>query len=137
MRNVESVSQIGLDAHRRFSMVTARDTEGRILWRERLRHEDRPRLREALTAWPKGVPVVMEATFGWGWLSDELAAAGLELPEPIPASAGWDSTVRLWDTRTWEQLASLPVLAPVARGLGFSADGSQLVTPPYAWDVIP
>lgn len=78
MRNIESVSQIGLDAHRRFSMVTARDTEGRILWRERLRHEDRPRLREALTAWPKGVPVVMEATFGWGWLSDELAAAGLE-----------------------------------------------------------
>ena len=78
MRDVENVSQIGLDAHRRFSMVTARDTEGRILWRERLRHEDRPRLREALTAWPKGVPVVMEATFGWGWLSDELAAAGLE-----------------------------------------------------------
>ena len=35
-------------------------------------------LRQALTAWPQGVPVVMEATFGWGWLSDELTAAGLE-----------------------------------------------------------
>lgn len=78
MKNVGRVSQIGLDAHRRFSMVTARDTEGQVLWRERLRHEDRGRLREALGAWPKGVPVVLEATFGWGWLSDELAAAGLE-----------------------------------------------------------
>lgn len=78
MKNVGTVSQIGMDAHRRFSMVTARDAEGRILWRERLRHEDRTRLREALAAWPKGVPVVLEATFGWGWLSDEVAAAGLE-----------------------------------------------------------
>ena len=78
MKNVGTVSQIGMDAHRRFSMVTARDAEGHILWRERLRHEDRGLLREALAAWPKGVPVVLEATFGWGWLSDELTAAGLE-----------------------------------------------------------
>ena len=78
MRDVGTVSQIGLDAHRKFSMVSARDADGRVLWRERLRHEDRALLREAFSAWPKGVPVIMEATFGWGWLSDEVAAAGLE-----------------------------------------------------------
>ena len=78
MKNNGIVAQIGMDAHRRFSMVTARDAEGRILWRERLRHENRELLRAALAAWPKGVPVVLEATFGWGWLSDEVAAAGLE-----------------------------------------------------------
>lgn len=78
MKNNGIVAQIGMDAHRRFSMVTARDAEGRILWRERLRHENRGLLRAALAAWPKGVPVILEATFGWGWLSDEVAAAGLE-----------------------------------------------------------
>jgi transposase len=78
MKNVGTIRQIGLDVHRKFSVASARGTDGRVVWRERLRHEDRGRLRQALAAWPKGVPVVMEATFGWGWLSDEVAAAGLE-----------------------------------------------------------
>ncbi len=29
---------IGLDVHRRFSMVTARNVEGKIAWRQQLEH---------------------------------------------------------------------------------------------------
>ena len=85
-----SVSQIGLDSHRKFSKVTARDKNGKVAWRQRIEHGDRVRMRQQLEAWPKGTPVVLEGTFGWGWLSDELKAAGLD---PHLASsrkvAGW------------------------------------------------
>lgn len=78
MRTDASVTQMGLDIHRKFSKVTARDEQGKIAWRQRLEHADRPRMRERLADWPKGAPVVLEATFGWGWMSDELTAAGLD-----------------------------------------------------------
>ncbi|MCP5119584.1 MAG: IS110 family transposase [bacterium] len=74
----ESVSQMGLDIHRKFSKVTARDDRGKIVWRRRLEHGDRVRLRDDLARWPRDAPVVLEGTFGWGWMSDELKAAGLD-----------------------------------------------------------
>ena len=71
------VSQMGLDCHRNFSRITARDERGQVVWRQRVEHADRSRLREQLRRWPK-VPVVLEGTFGWGWMSDELGDAGLD-----------------------------------------------------------
>ena len=85
MEQDRRVTQIGLDCHRKFSRVSARDAAGRIVWRQRLEHADRQRLRERLRTWPSGVPVVLEGTFGWGWLSDEFREAGLE---PHLASSG-------------------------------------------------
>jgi transposase len=67
-----------LDCHKNFSRVTARDGDGRVVWRQRLEHADRARLREQLRAWPAGTPVVLEGSFGWGWVSDELADARLD-----------------------------------------------------------
>lgn len=78
MKIETKVAQLGLDSHRTFSNVTARDAEGKIVWRKRLEHADRRALGEELRTWAKGVPVVLEGTFGWGWMSDELSAAGLE-----------------------------------------------------------
>ena len=72
------ITGIGLDSHRTFSSVSARGVDGKIVWRKRLEHADRGPLREELRTWPEGTPVVLEGTFGWGWLSDELSAAGLE-----------------------------------------------------------
>lgn len=74
-----SVSAIGLDVHYKFSTVTMRDSDGKVVARERLEHRDREALRQRLAQWPKGVPVVLEASFGWGWLSDEMVAAGLDV----------------------------------------------------------
>ena len=72
------VTQMGLDCHKKFSTVTARDAEGRVVFRTRLEHADRARMRAQIRAWPRGVPVVLEGTFGWGWLCDELTACGVE-----------------------------------------------------------
>ena len=72
------VARIGMDIHRNFSRVTARDDQQEIIWRQRLEHRDREVLRRRLERWPAGTPVVLEGTFGWSWLVDELAAAELK-----------------------------------------------------------
>jgi len=80
MKNVyENVASIGVDVHYRFSKVGMRDAQGRLVRRERLDHTNRQQLRRRLAQWPKGVPIVMEASFGWGWLADEMQAAGLQV----------------------------------------------------------
>ena len=71
------VAVAGLDNHYKFSRVTFRDRNGRIVRRERLDHTDSQALRRKLAAWPKSLPVVMEASFGWQWLSDVMRAEGL------------------------------------------------------------
>lgn len=73
----DSVSHIGCDCHRKFSMLTARDKENTILWRQRLDHKNREALGQSLRTLPPGTPVVLESSFGWGWMSDELTAAAL------------------------------------------------------------
>lgn len=75
---------VGLDVHRRFSTVTARTAEGKITWRQRLEHRDRGELRKRLVAWPPGIPVILESSFGWEWMCEELKRAGLE---PLLASS--------------------------------------------------
>ena len=79
MNNVYSnVACGGMDVHYKFSNVSFRDPRGRVVRRERLTHPDRDQLRERLSRWPQGVPIVLEASFGWGWLSDLLEEAGLQ-----------------------------------------------------------
>ena len=71
MRSVyERVAAVGLDVHYKFSTVTMRDAQAKVVHRERLEHGDRARLRERLSQWPREVPMVLEASFGWGWLAD-------------------------------------------------------------------
>jgi len=77
MKDRSKVSQAGLDVHKAFSKVTFRDSECRIVGRLRLDHAERSALREELGRWPEGTPVILESSFGWGWMSDELLLAGL------------------------------------------------------------
>jgi transposase len=46
--------------------------------RQKLEHKDRQALREDLGRLPAGTPVVLEGTFAWGWMSDELRRCGLD-----------------------------------------------------------
>jgi transposase len=78
MGTQKKVTHVGVDCHKNFSRVTARDEHGKVAFRQRLEHGDRQELRKQLRAWPAGLPVVLEGTFGWGWLSDEIQAAGHE-----------------------------------------------------------
>jgi len=65
----EKVACAGVDVHYKFSTVTFRDAWGKIVRQERLDHTDRDRLRQRLSRWPDGLAVVLEASFGWPWLS--------------------------------------------------------------------
>jgi transposase len=73
----ENVSSVGLDVHYKFTTVSMRNQEGKVVRRERLEHRDRVQLRAGLSQWPKDVPMVMEASFGWGWLADLMVELGL------------------------------------------------------------
>lgn len=77
MNRYDSVTAIGVDVHYKFSQVSMRDSSGKVVVRERLDHQDRDEVRRRLRQWPK-VPVVLEASFGWSWLTDEMKAAGLK-----------------------------------------------------------
>jgi transposase len=93
------VACAGMDVHYKFSNVTFRDTSGKIISRQRLAHPDRRQLAERLGHWPAGIPVVMEASFGWGWLSDLVEQAGMEVHlsncfkvEQMRKARGWVKT---------------------------------------------
>jgi transposase len=90
LEKVQKVTHVGLDCHRKFSTISGRDAAGKVVLRERLDHTDREAMRRRLGQYPKGTPVVLEGSFGWGWVSDELSAAGLE-PHLAGSSkvAGW------------------------------------------------
>lgn len=94
-----NVACAGMDVHYKFSNVTFRDADGRIVSRQRLDHPDRKSLAVRLRRWPEGLPVVMEASFGWSWLSDMMEAAGLEVHlsncyklEQMRKARGWVKT---------------------------------------------
>jgi transposase len=70
------VAHVGLDNHRNFSIATGRDADNQVVFRRRLDHHNRPVLRQELGRWPAGTPVVLEGSFGWGWMADELQEAG-------------------------------------------------------------
>lgn len=78
MRIESKIAQAGLDNHKNFSRLSGRDATGRIVFRQRLEHKDREALRENLRLLPPGTPVVLEGTFGWGWISDELKGCKLD-----------------------------------------------------------
>ena len=89
----------GMDVHYKFSNVTFRNTSGEMVRRERLSHPERRKLLERFRSWPKGMPVVMEASFGWGWLGDLMEEAGLEVKlsncykvEQMRKARGWVKT---------------------------------------------
>jgi transposase len=67
-----------MDVHKHFSQVTACDTSGKVVFRQHLPHVDREVLRREFKSWPAGTPVILEGTFGWGWMTDELLACGLD-----------------------------------------------------------
>jgi len=73
------IAGAGVDVHLRFSSVTFRDSHQKIVRRERLDHTDRQQLRHRLAQWPKGLPVVVESSFGWPWLTDLMREAGLNV----------------------------------------------------------
>jgi len=99
-RQVESIVILtGAGVSAESGLSTFRDAGGRIVSHQRLNHPDRRQLVERLSRWPAGIPVVMEASFGWGWISDLVEQAGMEVHlsncfkvEQMRKARGWVKT---------------------------------------------
>jgi transposase len=69
---------IGIDLHRRRTVLVAMNRDGDRLGMCRI-DNDAQGLAEAALAWGEAPQVVLEATYGWYWAADALAAAGCEV----------------------------------------------------------
>jgi transposase len=85
MKMWNNVTQVGLDSHRKFGSLTARDERMNVVARMKLDYVDRRILARQLGQFPPETPVVVEGSFSWGWICDEVAQHGLS---PRLASAG-------------------------------------------------
>jgi len=91
----------GMDVHREFSNVTLRDAQGNVVMREKMKHRDGDGLRWWFSQWPAGLDVVLEASFGWAWLTDVMREVGLRPRlsncfklEKMREARGWVKTNR-------------------------------------------
>jgi transposase len=83
---------VGIDLHRRRSVVYAMDAVGDKLFCERISN-DGLRLLEVVSAAGEGAEVVIEATYGWYWAVDLLRDAGFNVHLAHP-SAGQERRAR-------------------------------------------
>ena len=79
---------VGMDLHRRRSVLVRMTEDGRRLGTARIANNPRELRREIARA-GKSPRVVLEATYGWYWAADTLAAAGAEvhLAHPLGVKA--------------------------------------------------
>ena len=77
-----SARSLGWDLHRKFSKVSLLEiTEGgeiEVIERARLEHDDPNAVRAWLSALEPGLPVAIEAAFGWPWVADLLEEMGFK-----------------------------------------------------------
>lgn len=78
MEQYDARPVVGLDLHRRRSVLVAMSPVGERLGMVRI-DNDAQALAEAALGWGEGPQVVLEATYGWYWAADTLAAAGCEV----------------------------------------------------------
>jgi transposase len=69
---LKNVTQVGIDSHKNFGSMCMRDAHGQKVGRMRLEYRDRPKLARQLGLLPAGTPVIVEGSFGWSWLCDEV-----------------------------------------------------------------
>jgi transposase len=79
---------VGMDLHRRRSVLVSMTPEGQRLWTERIDNSPAA-LRAVLARAGSGPRVVLEATYGWYWAVDTLQRAGAQvhLAHPLGVKA--------------------------------------------------
>ena len=75
---------VGMDLHRRRSVLVRMTPDGRKLETARITNSP-AELRRQIARAGKHPRVVLEATYGWYWAADTLAAAGAERAPGPPA----------------------------------------------------
>ena len=79
---------VGIDLHRRRSVIYAMDAAGERMYCERIAN-DGWRLLEVVSAAGDDAEVVIEATYGWYWAVDLLADAGFSVHLAHPSGNDW------------------------------------------------
>ena len=77
-RYEKSRQYVGIDLHRRRSVIVRLDGEGEVLECVQIENSVSA-LVEAVGKAGSGAPVAIEATYGWYWAVDALRAAGFEV----------------------------------------------------------
>jgi hypothetical protein len=78
MEEYDGRQVVGMDLHRRRSVLVRMTEDGRRLGMIRIANSPAA-LRQALAEAGHSPRVVLEATYGWHWAADTLAAAGAEV----------------------------------------------------------
>jgi transposase len=109
---------VGIDLHRRRSVIVGRSAEGGTTWVERVDNCPVELASAAGRAAPvnSGEPpeVVMEATYGWYWAADVLTEAGYRLHLAHPLGNNWGHRRVKNDVRDATDLADLLRLGRLA-----------------------
>src|SRR6266571_6383042 len=114
---------VGIDLHRRRSVLVRMTEDGRRLRTARITNSP-AELRAQIARAGKSPKVVLEATYGWYWAADTLAAAGAEVHLAHPLGVKAFSYRRVKDVvRDASDLADLPRMGHRA----YSCSGAHLV----------
>ena len=98
---------VGIDLHRRRSVIVRRDSEGKTLESLRVENSELERFTEAVLAAGEHPDVIVEATYGWYWLADLLEQAGARVHLAHPLGNAWGNRRVKNDTRDAEDLVDL------------------------------
>ena len=104
---------VGIDLHRRRSVIYAMNAEGDKLFCERIANDSLLML-EVVSAAGVGAEVVIEATYGWYWVVELLQEAGFSVHLSHPSGNDWGKRRVKNDERDARDLADLLRLGRLA-----------------------
>jgi len=68
---------IAFDSHKRYTLCSVEDAQGRVVVEERIEHE-RGAIWQYLQRFTPGSPVAVETIGNWYWIVEEIEQAGME-----------------------------------------------------------
>jgi transposase len=111
---MQSQEYVGIDLHRRRSVIVRRDAEGNTLDCVRVDNDDISAFEQAIVAAGEHPEVVLEATYGWYWAADLLEELGCSVHLAHPLGNNWGNRRVKNDTRDAEDLVDLLRLGRLA-----------------------
>jgi transposase len=105
---------VGIDLHRRRSVIVRRSSEGETLDVTRVDNADVLAFEKAVMAAGENPEVVVEACYGWYWAVDLLQELGCQVHLAHPLGNNWGNRRVKNDTRDAEDLADLLRLGRLA-----------------------
>ncbi|HXY46265.1 MAG TPA: IS110 family transposase [Acidimicrobiales bacterium] len=105
---------VGIDLHRRRSVIVRRNDTGETLDATRVDNADTAAFTRAVMAAGEHPVVVLESTYGWYWAADWLAELGCEVHLAHPLGNNWGNRRVKNDVRDAEDLAYLYRLGRLA-----------------------